>query len=311
METPVYVVGHLNPDTDSICSAIAYARLKNALGEVKVHPARAGALNAESSMVLKEFDVPSPRLLSDATGLTLILVDHSEAAQALPNIEHARIIEIVEHHRFGDLRPAEPIVIHCEPVGATATLIAEFYFLHELSPTPAMAGLLLAAILSDTVGFRSPTTTDKDHLLAKRLQTLAGVDADALNRRLSEARTNAAMSQSAEEIVGSDFKQFRFGTVSVGIGQVEIPVAGALDDRRPDVFAAMRQLCTQRKLDQLIMMVTDTSAGASDLWVVGDRIDVIEQVFGPVRDQSVHIPGCMSRKKQIVPRLEEAFGNLP
>ena len=120
MERTIYVVGHRNPDTDSICSAIAYAHLKNVLGERNVRAARAGEIDAETAFVLQRFDVPLPELLADATGLDLILVDHNEVGQALPHIESANILEVWEHHRIGDLRLPKPIVFHCEPVGATA-----------------------------------------------------------------------------------------------------------------------------------------------------------------------------------------------
>jgi manganese-dependent inorganic pyrophosphatase len=180
----VYVVGHKHPDTDSIGSAIAYARLKQLLGEPHVHAARAGELNAETRYVLERFSVPPPELLERGTGRRLILVDHNEVAQALDDVRHATILEVWEHHRVGDLDVPEPIVFHCEPVGATATLIAEQYFLHEVEPPPDIAALLLAAILSDTLVFASPTCSGKDREMARRLGAIAGVDAAALGRDL-------------------------------------------------------------------------------------------------------------------------------
>lgn len=125
MERPAYVIGHRNPDADSICSAIAYAHLKNSAGERHVRPARAGEIDAETAFVLRHFQVPEPVLVTDAAGCDLILVDHSETAQAISQLDRANILEIWEHHRIGDLRLPRPIFFHCEPVGATATLIAE------------------------------------------------------------------------------------------------------------------------------------------------------------------------------------------
>jgi manganese-dependent inorganic pyrophosphatase len=304
VDARIYVVGHRNPDTDSICSAIAYAHLKHCLGEPNVRPARAGEINAETAFVLRYFEVPEPELLIDAAGLDLILVDHNEVGQALPHIEQANILEIWEHHRIGDLRPPQPIVVHCEPVGATATLIGELYVARGVTPTRAMAGIMIASILSDTVCFRSPTASEKDHVVASRLQPLAGVDLDAFGKELSEITATALEHKSAAAVVRDDFKEFLIGGLRFGIGQVEVTRPDALTARREDILREMRAVRQTQGLVQVILMVTDVSAEATDLWVVGDRLDVLEKAFGPVERHAVHAPGCMSRKKQVVPRLE-------
>ncbi len=307
MDTPVYVIGHRNPDTDSVCSAIAYAYLKQHLGHPSVRPARAGEINAETAFVLDYFGVPVPELLTDAAGLDVILVDHNEIGQALPHIEQARILEIWEHHRIGDLRPPEPIVVHCEPVGATATLIAEQYFAHDITPPRTMAGIMLASILSDTVGFRSPTTSEKDHAISSRLQPLADIDPLTFGQQMRKARTTATEHQSAASLLGNDFKEFRMGDLRIGISQVEVVRADALAPRKGDLVDEMRQLRDVRGLDQVILMITDVTEGASDFWFIGNRVDLFEKAFGHLEDGAVHVPGCMSRKKQVVPRLESVI----
>jgi manganese-dependent inorganic pyrophosphatase len=304
---PIYVIGHRSPDTDSICSAIAYAYLKNRLGHPTVQPARAGEIDAETAFVLNRFGLPVPELITDARGLDLILVDHNELSQALPNIELANILEIWEHHRIGDLRPPNPIVFHCEPVGATATLIAERYFALGVEPPQAMAGILVAAILSDTVLLCSPTTSENDHRVIARLQPIAGVELDAFGRQLRQIKTAANEAKSAERIVRDDFKEFRFGDHRIGIAQVEVLHSDAMLDRREDIMREMHGVRGARGLTQMILMVTNVEAQASDLWVVGDHIDLFEQAFGLTRGGAVHLPGCMSRKKQVVPRLETVF----
>ncbi len=307
MEKATYVIGHRSPDTDSVCSAIAYAHLKNCLGHPAVRPARAGEIDAETAFVLRYFDLPVPELLTDAAGLDLILVDHNEVGQALPNIERANILEIWEHHRIGDLRLPKPIVFHCEPVGATATLIAEQYFTRGVEPTLAMAGVMVAAILSDTVLFRSPTTSEKDHAVAARLQSLAGIDLHAFGQQLRQIKTAAIEGKSAARIVRDDFKEFQFGGQRVGIAQVEVVRSGAFADRMQDILREMHAVREEKGLAQVILMITNVEAEASDLWVVGDRIDLFEQAFGPAERGAVHLPGCLSRKKQVVPRVEAVF----
>lgn len=311
MERPVYVIGHRSPDTDSVCSAIAYAALKNRLGEQNVRPARAGELNAETAFVLRRFEVPTPELLTDAAGLDLILVDHNEVGQALPHIEGANILEIWEHHRIGDLRLPRPILFHCEPVGATATLIGELYFLRQLTPTPAMAGLLLASILSDTLMFRSPTATAQDRAMAARLAPLASVDPEVLGAQLLRLRASAAEQKSAAELVRGDFKEFLFAGLRVGIAQVEVTRPDALGAQQADLFRELKALREAAGLAQMILMVTDLENRASDLWFVGERPEVFERAFGRLEGGVVHLPGCMSRKQQVVPLLEAAFAGAP
>lgn len=307
MENIIFVIGHRSPDTDSICSAIAYAHLKNCLGYPAVQAARAGEIDAETAFVLKYFGVPEPKLITDATGLDLILVDHNEAGQALPNIQQANIIEIWEHHRIGDLRSPNPIVFHCEPVGATATLIAEQYFTLSIKPTRAMAGILFAAILSDTVLLRSPTTGKKDHIMTTNLQPFAGVDIHTFGQKLRQSKVGAIEGKSAERIVRDDFKEFRFAGHRVGIAHVEVVSPDVLTNRMQEILCEMRDMREAQKLFQVILMVTNVEAEASDLWVIGDRIDLFERAFGSTKNGTIHMPGCMSRKKQVVPRIESVF----
>lgn len=308
VEPTVYVVGHRNPDTDSVCSAIAFAELKQRLGHGNVLPARAGALNAETAFVLQHFGVPEPECLEDATGRDLILVDHNERAQAVANIERANILEIWEHHRLGDLRPSAPIVFHCEPVGATATLIGEQYYLHGIEPSRAMAGMLLAAIWSDTVNLRSPTTSDKDRKMAARLEGLAGVDA-GFGDQMLHRRADSAAQRSAGDLIREDYKEFEFAAGRVGVGQVELVDAGVLATREQEIREAMRALRESAGLLQIILMVTDVTAGASDLWIEGDGLDRFERGVAPLHNGQAHMPGFMSRKKQLLPLLDRAFSD--
>ncbi len=309
MERIVYVVGHRNPDLDSIASAIAYAHLKHRLGEPNVRAARAGDLDAETAFALDRFGVPPPPLLTDATGHDLILVDHNEIGQALPHIEEANVLEVWEHHRIGDLRLAAPILFHCEPVGATATLIGELYFLHHVTPPSSIAAVLLAAILSDTVGFRSPTTSEKDRMIAGRLAQLAGLDVATFGAELLRIKAATVERRSAAEIVRTDYKEFLMGGQRVGIGQVETLNPGALAEKRADILREMRALREADSLTQIILMVTDVQSKASDLWFVGGRSDLFERAFGRLDGGVVHLPGVMSRKKQVVPRLDAAFSH--
>lgn len=311
MEEPIHVIGHKNPDTDSICSAIGYAFLRNALGDNEVRPARAGELNRETRHVLERFSLPPPDLLTAATGCQLILVDHNEVAQALDDIRHGTVLEVWEHHRIGDLQIPSPITFHCEPVGATATLIAEQFFLNDIEPPPSIAGALLAAILSDTLVLASPTTSGKDRRMAPRLAALAGVDVMEFGAELMAARGDIA-TRSARDLVESDFKAFNFSGNRVGIAQVEVPDTRLLVTRHTELLEAMRQVKVRQNLCLVILIGTDITRKGSYLWAVGERLDVVERAFHCVlSEEGTFLEGLMSRKKQIVPVLEAAFANLP
>jgi len=307
MEAPVYVIGHKNPDTDSICSAIGYAFLRNTLGDSEVRPARAGELNRESQHVLKRFALPVPDLLTTARGLQLILVDHNEVAQALNDIRQGTVLEVWEHHRIGDLQIPSPITFHCEPVGATATLIAEQFFLNDIEPPPSIAGALLAAILSDTLVLASPTTSNKDRRMAPRLAALAGLDVEDFGAELMTARGDIA-SRSARDLIEADFKVFNFSGNRVGIAQVEVPDARPLVARRAELREAMEQLRVVQDLRLVLLIGTDISRKGSYLWAVGEPVNAVERAFHCVlTDEGTFLDGCMSRKKQIVPALETTF----
>jgi manganese-dependent inorganic pyrophosphatase len=307
MEEIIHVIGHKNPDTDSICSAICYAHLRNALGDTEVRPARAGELNQETRYVLQRFSLPVPDLLTDAAGRRVILVDHNEVAQALHDIQHANVLEVWEHHRIGDLNIPSPIVFHCEPVGATATLIAEQFVLHEIEPPPGIAGALLAAILSDTLVLASPTCSAKDRRVVPWLAALAGVDVGTFGAELMSARGDVA-TRSARDLIDADFKAFNFSGHRVGIAQVEVPDARPLAARSAELLEAMRCVKEEQKLKLVILIGTDITRKGSYLWITGDFRDVVERAFDQkFSDDGIFLEGCMSRKKQIVPVLETAF----
>lgn len=259
--------------------------------------------------MLDRFSLPIPELLTLATDRHLILVDHNEVAQALLDIQNATIVEVWEHHRVGDLNIPRPIVFHCEPVGATATLVAEQYFLHNIVPPPAIAGALLAAILSDTVVFASPTCSEKDRQIAHRLEAIAGVDAAALGRDIMTARGDVA-ERSVTDLVEGDFKEFNFSGNRVGIAQIEALDVGPLLARRQEFLEEMRRVREEKGLLQIILLVTDVGKKGSHVWFAGDRRDVMEQALGRLlTDDGTYVEGCMSRKSQVVPPLEQAFAN--
>jgi manganese-dependent inorganic pyrophosphatase len=198
-------------------------------------------------------------------------------------------------------------VFHCEPVGATATLIAEQFVLHEIEPPPGIAGALLAAILSDTLVLASPTCSAKDRRVVPWLATLAGVDVGTFGAELMNARGDVS-TRSARDLIDADFKAFNFSGHRVGIAQVEVPDARPLTARSAELLEAMRCVKEEQKLQLVILVGTDITRKGSYLWITGDFHDVVERAFDhQFTDDGIFLEGCMSRKKQIVPMLETAF----
>ncbi|MFH5801734.1 manganese-dependent inorganic pyrophosphatase [Haladaptatus sp. CMAA 1911] len=306
MSSSTYVVGHQQPDTDTICSAVAYAWLKQAQG-ADVIPARAGKLNPETQFVLDRWDVESPSLIDDATGEQLILVDHNEYSQTVPGAQDAKIVEVVDHHRIGDVKTGDPIFFRTEPVGSTATILTRLYDDAGKTIDTQTAGLLLSGLLSDTVVLRSPTTTDRDRVVADRLAEIAGVDTEEYGKELLQRKSKIG-EKSPREMVLSDFKEFEFGSDRVGIGQVETVEPAVVLNQRDDVLAAMDDVTAERGYTAFVLLVTDLLEEDTTALIAGGAVDTVEEGLDTTfTDREAFLPGVMSRKKQVVPPLETVF----
>ncbi|MEX2706404.1 MAG: manganese-dependent inorganic pyrophosphatase [Candidatus Freyrarchaeum guaymaensis] len=304
----VYIIGHKSPDTDSICAAIAYANLKRATGENSAaKAARAGEINPETEFVLNRFGVEAPELLENAAGKKLILVDHNEFAQMVDGAEEAEILEVLDHHRI-EFKWANPILFHTEPVGSTSTLVAEKYFEKGIELDEKMAGIMLAAILSDTVVFKSPTSTDRDKEVAEKLAKIVGVDPQKFGVEVKKAKASLE-GKSAKDIIRSDFKDYTFGGKKVGVGQVEIVDIEEARSRKQEILDEMKRMTAEEGYDMVFMMLTDIIQEGTELLVVGDEDGAVtRKAFNAeLKDNSVYIEGMMSRKKQVIPPLEKTM----
>uniref|UniRef100_A0A7C1JBV1 inorganic diphosphatase n=1 Tax=Ammonifex degensii TaxID=42838 RepID=A0A7C1JBV1_9THEO len=295
----VYVIGHKSPDTDTVCSAIVYAGLKGCI------PARPGELNEETTYVLDYFKVPAPMLLEDAAGKKLILVDHNEPAQVVNGGDQAEIIEVIDHHKMNFVCN-KPIYVHVEPVGSTATVIAKQY-MDKIKNNPTWAGLLLAAILSDTVIFKSPTTTDEDKAVAAELAKVAGIaDMTAFGIDIKKAKASIKGKPIAD-VIHVDFKDFDFGGNKVGIGQTELVDINEAYERKDEIVNYLNELKANKGYAMVVFIATDIIKEGSELYFAGDPA-MMEKAFGvKPAGPSFWLQGCMSRKKQVAPPLEKAF----
>ncbi|OPY49543.1 MAG: Manganese-dependent inorganic pyrophosphatase [Methanosaeta sp. PtaU1.Bin060] len=309
MTDTIYVVGHKSPDTDSVTSAITYANLKNALGMKEAVAAVAGDLNNETKFLLDFFKVPYPVKLTDATDKKVILVDHNEMAQAVDKLNMENIVEVVDHHKIGGIATGKPIFFLNEPVGATGGIIANLYEQNKIVISKEMAGLMMAAILSDTVLFKSPTCTPRDKAAVDKLSRIAGVDPMKFGMDLLKAKSDIS-AKSAKDILLGDFKKFDFSGTKAGVGQIEVMDLADLMQKREAILAEMNKMMEAEKLNMIVLMLTDVMKEASDLLFVGDAAAAagFEKAFdGKLANNSIYREKVLSRKKQVIPPLEGAF----
>jgi len=303
----VYVVGHKNPDTDSVTAAIAYAELMKAKGENFV-PCMQGEANPETALVLERFGAAVPQILTDATGKQIALVDHSDIAQAPDNLSKGEVVAIVDHHKIGDVTTNNPIFFCAMPVGCTGTVLKTLFDSEGIKISAQIAGLMLAAILSDTVNFKSPTCTDADKKAVEGLAKIAGVnDTDALFMDMLKAKSSI-QGIPAMALLNRDYKDFDMKGKKVGVGQLELATLDQAADIRDDLFKAMEEQKSGGR-HSVLLMLTDVVKEGTDLLVLSDEPALIESAFNSkLSGNSMWIDGMMSRKKQTVPNLQKAFG---
>lgn len=439
---PIYITGHLNPDTDSIVSAMAYAALRNALGDRQYKAARLGNVSDETQAILDYFSIEAPKLITnvrtqirdleydtfpilgrtvtvnkawetlkeskkgsacvvdsegklfgvlttgdiaahvmnsvyefskenvknfdvsdmlslpiekicctediqffcvddyiddvkdlvlrtrfrsypivDSEGVVLgslgrfhlirhnrkkvVLVDHNELSQSVPGLKQAEILEIIDHHRLADIQTNAPIFFRNEPLGSTATIVAGMYREKGVNPDKTMAGLLAAAIISDTVMFKSPTCTQVDIDTANRLAKIAEIDLEELSEVVFSSTSS---DKPVSELIYSDFKEFHIAGYKLGIGQITCLNSDLVLERKQEFLNEMENKKKQSSYDYILLMLTDVLKEGTVLLYLGDS-DTISQAYDvKAENNEVFLPKVMSRKKQVVPRLSELWG---
>ncbi len=287
----VFVVGHLSPDTDTVCSAIVLSELK---GFKAVIPEKA---NCETEFILSRFNIPIPPVLTDVKGKKLFLVDHNESKQSVGNRQGAEVVGVIDHHKI-DFKCESPMLFLSEPLGSTCTIIAKYFF---DSLNQKQAGLLLSGLLSDTVMFKSPTTTDEDREIAKKLSKLSKLDIKRWGEEVITAKCNIS-GLSDEELILRDFKEFDFNGKKTGIGYVEVADLKEFSSRKDKLIKIMDAYKRSKSFDFLMFAVADVLNERSELWFVGE----LKKWEGkPVKGNTIAIGGVVSRKKQIVPELSK------
>ncbi|HBQ75469.1 MAG TPA: manganese-dependent inorganic pyrophosphatase [Exiguobacterium sp.] len=302
----VLVFGHKNPDTDTITSAIAYAELKKALG-VNAEAIRLGEMNDETLFALDTFKVSAPRLVTEvATEAShVILVDHNERQQSANDIDAVTVTEVIDHHRIANFETSDPVYYRAEPVGCTATILNKLYKEHGVAIKPEIAGLMLSAIISDSLLFKSPTCTEQDIIAARELAEIAGVDANVYGLEMLKAGADLSK-KSVPELISLDAKEFTMGTLKVEIAQVNTVDTAEVLLRQEELETAINEVILAKGLDLFVFIVTDILTNNSVGLILGKEANLVERAYGlEATNNLVYLEGVVSRKKQVVPVLTD------
>lgn len=302
------IFGHTNPDTDSICSALAYADLKTKIG-ADVEAVRLGAVSAETQFVLDTFTTEAPRLVESVAGeaTQVILVDHNERQQSASDIGDVTIAEVIDHHRIANFETAGPLYYRAEPVGCTATIVFKMFKESGVAVSQQIGGLMLSAIISDTLLLKSPTCTPEDIAAAQELAVIAGVDLQTYGLELLKAGANLR-ARSIAQLVSTDSKEFSMGDAKVEIAQVTAIDVDDVLSRQDELEAALRDIVAAKGLDLFLFVVTDILNNDSVAVAVGPRAATVETAYDvTLENNRARLKGVVSRKLQIVPVLTETF----
>lgn len=300
----VLVFGHRNPDTDAITSAISFAYLQNQLG-FETEAVALGEVGEETQYALDHFKVDAPRVIKTAANETdkVMLVDHNEFQQSVEDITSVEVLSVVDHHRISNFETANPLYYRAEPVGCTNTIIAKLFKEKDIAIPKEIAGLMVSAIIADTLLFKSPTCTDEDIKIAKELAAIAEVDIDSYGLEMLKAGTDLS-NKSAAELLDMDAKSFPMADKSVRIAQINVVDVNDVLSIQTELEKAMLNENLSNHYDLFILVVTNILDSDSVILALGNPINAVEEAFNiTLENNRALLKGVVSRKKQIVPQL--------
>lgn len=305
MSKKIYVIGHKSPDLDSVAAAISFANHQNQIDKARTYiPAVAGELNQLTKYVLEKFGIDKPELLTDAVDKKIILVDHNEEAQRVMGGE---IVGILDHHKM-NFSNSNPIRINIWPLGSSNSIIYKIYKWNNIEISKSLAGLMLSAVLDDTVITKSPTCTEEDKTIIGELSKLAGID-DWKEYGIEMFKVKASVSQMSDaEIVKMDYKDFEMKAGKFGIGQVETVDLSDFKSREDTLLAEIEKIREAGNYHSVILFITDIMKGGSQFLISSSDESALAEAFGTnFENHRAYVEGIMSRKKQVVPAVTEKF----
>ncbi|WP_373895401.1 manganese-dependent inorganic pyrophosphatase [Virgibacillus sp. CBA3643] len=303
------IFGHKSPDTDTISSALAYADLKGKLGK-DANPARLGPVSKETQFALDHFGVEAPELIEKVPSdiEDVILVDHNEFQQSVDNINDVHIAEVIDHHRISNFETREPLYFRAEPVGCTATILNKMYKENGIPVSKEIAGLLVSAIISDSLLLKSPTCTQEDIDAAYELAEVAGVNLETYGLEMLQAGADLS-DKTVTELLTMDAKEFSMGDAKVEIAQINAVDTSQIYAFQDDIETEIAQIVKDKELDLFLFVVTDILNNDSEVLARGVGQAKVESGFDVLLDENNRavLKGVVSRKKQIVTVLTDEF----
>ena len=301
-----YIFGHKNPDTDSITSSLVMANLETKLGN-NAEAYALGTPNKETEYVLNYLGIEAPKVLNDGDvpdGANVILVDHNNPEESIPNLDNVNILKIVDHHCV-KVSTSYPLYYRAEPVGCTETVMYKLYKENGVEIDKKIATLMLSAIISDTLLLKSPTCTEEDVNAVKDLAKIAGIDYESYGLEMLKAGTDLS-SFTTEEILSLDAKQTSLKDVKVVINQVNTASIPEVMKLKADLEVGMEKEIESKGLDLFMLLITDIVNSNSQVIALGKRADLVEKSYGvKLEDNTALLKGVVSRKKQVIPIMTE------
>ncbi|HEL2356632.1 TPA: manganese-dependent inorganic pyrophosphatase [Streptococcus suis] len=304
------VFGHQNPDTDAIASSYGWAHLEREVFGRDAEAVALGTPNEETAFALDYFGVTAPRVVESAKaeGISqVILTDHNEFQQSIADIKEVEVAAVIDHHRVANFETANPLYMRLEPVGSASSIVYRAFKENGVTPPKEVAGLLLSGLISDTLLLKSPTTHVTDPQVAAELAEIAGVNLEEYGLALLKAGTNLA-SKSAEELIDIDAKTFGLNGNDVRVAQVNTVDIAEVLERQAEIEAAMTAASVANGYSDFVLMITDIVNSNSEILALGSNMDKVEAAFNfKLENNHAFLAGAVSRKKQVVPQLTEAF----
>ncbi|CYU47727.1 manganese-dependent inorganic pyrophosphatase [Streptococcus suis] len=304
------VFGHQNPDTDAIASSYGWAYLEREVFGRDAEAVALGTPNEETAFALDYFGVTAPRVVESAKAEgvgQVILTDHNEFQQSIADIKEVEVAAVIDHHRVANFETANPLYMRLEPVGSASSIVYRAFKENGVTPPKEVAGLLLSGLISDTLLLKSPTTHATDPQVAAELAEIAGVNLEEYGLALLKAGTNLA-SKSAEELIDIDAKTFGLNGNDVRVAQVNTVDIAEVLERQAEIEAAMTAASAANGYSDFVLMITDIVNSNSEILALGSNMDKVEAAFNfKLENNHAFLAGAVSRKKQVVPQLTDAF----
>ena len=298
------IFGHKNPDTDSITSSIVMANLETKLGN-NVEACRLGVINKETEYVLNYFGVQAPTLVeSIEDGRNVILVDHGNPLESVDNLDKLNILKVVDHHPV-KITVAYPLYYRAEPVGCTQTILYKMYKEYNVEVDKKIAGLMLSAIISDTLLLKSPTTTEEDKKAFEELSKISGLDPQVYGLEMLKAGTDLS-SFTIDEILHLDAKKIDFKEVKSMVAQVNTASIPDVMKMQKELETGMKEIIEKENLDLFMLLITDIINSNSQVIAMGKDAGLVEKAYKvKLENNTALLKGVVSRKKQVVPIMTE------